>query len=64
MFVSVLKSLTVSELLGRTQSFTDTRTVGPSDETICAPGGRSTHLFKLANAEYSVCIAPSLCCSK
>ncbi len=36
-FHSVFKSQTVSELLGRTQSFTDTRTAGPSDETLSVP---------------------------
>lgn len=61
-----LKSWTVCELLGRTQSFTDTRTAGPSDETLSVPleGTAQGHLFKMVNTEYSVCIATSICLFK
>lgn len=46
-----------SELLGRTQSATDTRTAGPSDETLSGPlegaaRGHGVCLFKTVNAEH------------
>lgn len=52
----------LSESLGRTQSFIDTRTARPQEDT--APGGQTRDavcIFEMENTEQPVCITTSVC---